>query len=65
VFDEGFWLVVVELGEVHDPVSQMRLVRLHGKGHETRTHLMNSPHWQELAREISELVEVPSLDLNL
>lgn len=57
--------VINELGEMHDPVSQMRLVRLHGKGHESRSHLMNNPHWQELAREISALVVAPSLDLNL
>lgn len=62
---EGAREVVDQLGDYHDPVAQMRLVRLHGKGHESREHLMNNVHWQFVAREMSALLDEPTLDLDL
>ena len=62
---EGAREVVYGLGDYHNPASQMRLIRLHGKGHVQRAELLNNTRWQQAAREIDALQsqEILALDL--
>lgn len=55
--------VIDGLGHHDDPVAQMRLVRLHGKGHVTRNELLNSSRWQQAVRDIDKLIHEDSMDL--
>lgn len=57
--------VVYGLGDYHDPAAQLRLVRLHGKGTLSRAELLNSPRWQQAARELDALNDHDSLNLAL
>jgi len=57
--------VLDSLGDHSDPVSQMRLVRMHGRQCLSRTQLHQEPRWQAAVRMLSEYDENPPLSLNL
>jgi beta-N-acetylhexosaminidase len=46
-----------------NPVSQARLIRMHGKHDITYARLRNESEWQTLSRQISRLDIMPELDL--
>ena len=46
-----------------DPVSQVRLIRMHGKNHLTVKQMKGDTQWQSISREIAELDITPELDL--
>jgi beta-N-acetylhexosaminidase len=46
-----------------EPVSHLRLIRLHGRKHVTRAHLPHEPAWQEAVRLGQQLNGQQSLDL--
>ncbi len=52
------------LGEVTNPASQARLVRLHGRKASTRAQLHASTRWRDLNERIRRSVQPPALDLD-
>ncbi len=46
-----------------DPVSHLRLVRMHGRKHPTRAHLHHDSLWQEAVQQVQLLSGQQSLDL--
>jgi beta-N-acetylhexosaminidase len=55
---------LAELEGVADPLSQVRLVRLHGRPMAPRAHLLQSTQWSECRRAIDHCRDAPSLQLN-
>lgn len=55
--------VIDGIGHHDDPVAQMRVVRLHGKGHVTRAQLLSDRRWLQAVRDIDRLCSEDSLDL--
>ncbi len=53
------------LADHRDPVSQMRLVRMHGHKQITRDEMHLDPRWREAMDAISQYEESPSLNLDL
>jgi beta-N-acetylhexosaminidase len=53
-----------ELEGAADPLSQVRLVRLHGKPMPTREELLLSAQWNECRRAVDHCRDAPSLQLN-
>lgn len=52
------------LGDVINPASQARLVRLHGRSAQTQAGLRASPRWRQLNERICRSVQPPALDLS-
>ena len=46
-----------------DPVSHLRLIRMHGRKHSTRAHLIHDAAWQEAVQLVQQLSGQQSLDL--
>jgi beta-N-acetylhexosaminidase len=55
---------LAELAGAADPLSQVRLVRLHGKPMPARTELLQSARWSECRRALDHCRDAPSLQLN-
>ena len=53
-----------ELQGEADPLSQVRLARLHGKATPSRLELQQSPRWLECRAAVDHLRDAPSLQLN-
>lgn len=53
------------LGRVADPVSHLRLVRLHGRHRPGRDVLLRDPRWQRAQAQIREYDPEPLLDMDL
>jgi beta-N-acetylhexosaminidase len=53
-----------ELAGVADPLSQVRLVRLHGRPMPNRAELLASVRWQECRAAVDQTRDAPSLQLN-
>jgi beta-N-acetylhexosaminidase len=59
--------VLATLEELHgesDPLSQVRLVRLHGRAAPARLELQQSPRWIECRAAVDRVRDTPSLQLN-
>ena len=55
---------VLQSLQVHgEPLAQVRLMRMHGRGAVTRPALAGNPEWQRLSAQISSLDSNPELDL--
>lgn len=52
------------LKDYSDPLSLVRLARLHGTGHSTREALLASQQWQRAHSELSQWTEPPELELD-
>ena len=52
------------LGDYSNPLSLVRLARLHGTGHVLRESLRASELWQQANSAISRWTERPELELN-
>lgn len=57
--------VLEALADYSDPVSQMRLVRMHGRQALSREQLHQEPRWQAAVRMLSDYDENPPLSLKL
>lgn len=57
--------IVQGLGRHDDPVSHMRLIRLHGRLPVTRAQLHREPRWHEAVSQLAEADDALSLDLDL
>lgn len=57
--------VLESLDDYSDPVSQMRLVRMHGRHALSREQLHQEPRWQSAVRMLSQYDENPPLSLKL
>ncbi len=55
---------VLELREYSNPLSLVRLARLHGTGHTMRESLMASDEWRTISAELSKWTDPPELELN-
>lgn len=51
------------LGPHNDPVSQTRLIRMHGRGTLDRAQLQQQAQWQQAVERLNELNDDPTLDL--
>ncbi len=57
--------ILEQLGEINDPVSHLRLARMHGRHDIGLEALHHSQKWREITRVINEYQENPSLELDL
>lgn len=48
-----------------DPTAQLRLLRMHGRGHAVRARLHEDPRWQAGVRQVGLLEDLGTLDLAL
>jgi beta-N-acetylhexosaminidase len=55
---------LAELEGAADPLSQVRLVRLHGRPMPSRDELQRSAQWLESRRAVDHCRDAPSLQLN-
>jgi len=64
--DRGNALRILEgLGDYHDPVSSLRLARMHGLGRPTPERLARSPRWRKAVDWVKRHDENPLLDMDL
>ena len=57
--------VIDALGNYSNPVSELRLARMHGKQAINRDELLLSPKWQQVNKMILELDDSPELELDV
>ncbi len=57
--------ILDHLRQVSEPVSQLRLIRLHGRGHSTVERLRRNPVWQRAARLVRDYDAFPLLDMDI
>jgi len=57
-------LTVMSLNEYSNPLSQVRLARLHGTGHALRESLRASQIWQEAVDSLSRWDQRPQFELD-
>jgi beta-N-acetylhexosaminidase len=62
---DGVSEVIEALGDYSNPVSQLRLTRMHGKGTVDRNELLASTKWQQVNKMIAELDDSPWLELDV
>jgi len=62
---EGVREAVEQLKGYNNPTSQMRLVRMHGRGHISHEGLCNSYEWKQASAMIAELDQSPWLELDV
>ena len=60
----GAEAVVAELGDYSNPLSLVRLARLHGTGHPLRESLLASDEWQAASAALASCTEPPELHLD-
>ncbi len=56
--------VLAGLGEVHEPASQLRLARMHGRHGEPRRRLHADARWQQVSARLAALDAAPELALD-
>lgn len=61
---DGVMQVIDELSAYNNPVSALRLTRLHGTGGMTREELMQSDEWIAAVKVISDMQHQPGLNLD-
>jgi len=57
--------ILDNLRYVPEPVSQLRLIRLHGRGHSTVERLHRDPVWQRACRLVRDYDAVPLLEMDI
>lgn len=57
--------ILENLRHVAEPVSQLRLIRLHGRGHPTLERLRRGPVWQRAVRLVHDYDAFPLLDMDI
>ena len=57
--------VLESLEAYSNPVSQMRLIRMHGRDEINRAELLASEKWKTLVNKIHQLDELPNLELDV
>jgi beta-N-acetylhexosaminidase len=57
--------VLNSLENYSSPVSQMRLIRMHGRGEMNRQELMATEKWQSVVDKIKQLQDEPNLELDV
>jgi beta-N-acetylhexosaminidase len=57
--------VLEELVEHKDPASQVRIVRMHGRGDTNRDEIHLDPRWKSAVDMIAQYDESPSMDLDI
>lgn len=57
--------VLESLEDYLNPVSQMRLIRMHGRGKIDREQLMASERWRSVVDKIKQLDDSPNLELDV
>jgi beta-N-acetylhexosaminidase len=57
--------IVEALRDHSDPAAQLRLLRMHGRGHPRPERLHEDPQWQAAVHQVGLLEELGSLDLPL
>lgn len=62
---EGALEVVKHLKDYANPVSQLRLTRMHGKGHLNREQLLADERWKTHSKMIAKLDESPWLEMDV
>lgn len=62
---QGAMQVMEELADYRDPASQVRMVRMHGRGHVNRDEIHLDPRWKAALDVIAQYEESPPLDLNI
>ncbi len=55
--------VLDALGEIHEPLAQVRLMRMHGRGKIERLELTGDPRWQRINARVQSMNSNPELDL--
>ena len=60
---DGAIQVLDHLGEYNEPVSQVRLIRMHGRNAITREQLAKDKHWQQRVSDLNTLNPDRELDL--
>jgi beta-N-acetylhexosaminidase len=60
---DGAAQVLDKLGDYHEPISQVRLMRMHGRPGPIFAELAREEHWQRASREIRILGQELELDL--
>ncbi len=60
---KGTIQVIDGLGDYNEPVSQVRLIRMHGKGELERERLLHDKEWQQRANQLEKLNPDRELDL--
>ena len=62
---DGVSDVTEALGDYSNPVSQLRLTRMHGKKKVSRDELMNSEKWQKANKVVQQLDDSPWMELDV
>ncbi len=62
---DGAAQVLEELVDYRDPASQVRMVRMHGRGHVNRDEMHLDPRWKAAVDAIARYDESPSLNLDI
>jgi beta-N-acetylhexosaminidase len=62
---EGVHEAVEQLKGYNNPTSQLRLVRMHGRGDISHHELRNSYDWKHVSAMIAELDQSPWLELDV
>jgi len=57
--------VLTSLEDYLNPASQMRLIRMHGRGKIDRQQLMASEEWRSVVEKIKQLGDSPNLELDV
>jgi len=57
--------VLDSLGDYENPASQMRLIRMHGRGKIDRQELQASEQWKSVVERIQQLGDTPNLELDV
>ena len=57
--------VLESLEDYSSPASQMRLIRMHGRGEINREELMKSVKWKKVVDKINQLGDGPNLELDV
>ncbi len=57
--------VLDELSDYRDPASQVRIVRMHGRGHVNRDEIHLDPRWKVAVDAVAKYDESPSLNLDI
>lgn len=55
--------VLDDLGEFRQPLAQVRLMRMHGRGQYSRDRLINEQRWRQVSDALAALDVSPELDL--
>jgi beta-N-acetylhexosaminidase len=57
--------VLAAFADHHDPAAELRLLRMHGRGHHERDRLHEQPEWQQGVQCVARLEQLETLELGL